>query len=201
MRHCSSAVSRDSHKPVNSKFVFYNGVNRVQSKIFVNNQKMYDCSKNWRADFHRFKGSTYAQVVKGKGKVNSNQAKFKAKVYSHANLTNHKGKALAIAPVNSKLTSKSGCMVRKVRVIRNQVPKKPFEIHTTNRFEPLTTLHKVNGPKQTITPGNHLDTGTSSEGVKKNLSHRKTPLSAMHPVLNSMNTATSPPLALIIRVG
>ena len=93
VRHCNSAVPRDSHNPVNSKYVSCNSVKIVQSKFFVNNQKMYDCSKNWRADFHRFKGSTYAQVVKGKAKVSPNQAKSKAKVQFPANPTNHKGEA------------------------------------------------------------------------------------------------------------
>ena len=162
-------MPRDSHKPVNSRYVSCNSVKVVQSKIFVNNKKMYDCSKNWRADFHRFKGSIYAQVVKGKATVNSSKAKFKAKVYSHANRTNHKGEARAIAPVNSNLLNKSGSMVRKVRVIRNQVREKPFEIHTTNRFEPLTRAHKVDDPKQAITPDYHLYTRTSLEGVKKSV--------------------------------
>ena len=188
-------MPRDS-KPVNSNFVSSNSVNSVQSKIFVNNQKMYDSSKNWRADFHRFKGSTYAQVVKGKAKVNPSQPKLKPKVYSHANLTNRKGQAPAIAPANSKLTSKSDSMARKVRVIRNHVRENPFQIHTTNRFEPLTTVHKVHDLEAAITPAYQRDTGASSERVKKSGA-----LTARHQVLNSINSATSSPLALIIRAG
>ena len=84
---------------------------------------MYDCGKNWIADFHRFKGSTYAQVVKCKAKVSTNQAKFKAKVYPPANLNNHKYEARAIVPHNPNIPSKSGKMIRKVRVISNQVQR------------------------------------------------------------------------------
>ena len=130
---------------------------------------MYYQSKNWRANFHRFKGSTYAQAVKGKVKVNSSQPAFKAKVYSHANLTKHKAKARMVTPINSNPPSKSDSMVMEVRVVTNQVQQKPFQIHTTNRFEPLTRVHKVDDPKQPITSDHHIHTGTCSEGVKKSI--------------------------------
>ena len=54
------------------KKVYVSNINHVRSRIFINKVKMYDGSTNWRADFHRFKGSTYAQVLKSKIRVSNN---------------------------------------------------------------------------------------------------------------------------------
>ena len=142
-------------------------VHVIQSKIFVNCQKMSHGSKNWRADYHCFKGSTYAQVVKGRSNVSKNHVLPQTNTTAPVNLTNliaeARGPSIFSRPNNS------GNGHKRIRALSHQVSKTPGEVHTANRFEPLTTLTARDDPVQDTKPHRHRVPGTIPQRVKKSV--------------------------------
>ena len=167
MRHCNSAVPRDFCKSVNSKYVSGYNVHVIQSKTFVNRQKMSVCSKNWRADYHRFKGSTYAQVVKGRSNVSKTYVLPQTNKTAPLNLTNPIAEARG--PSIFSRPNNSGKGLKRTRVLSHQVSKTLGEVHIANRFEPLTTLNARDHPVQDTKPQRHSIPGTIPQGVKKSV--------------------------------
>ena len=66
IRHCSNAVQSTQVKRQNHSQVT-NGRDR-KTRVISSNTWVTGESSNWRSDYHRFKGYTFAQVLKGKPK-------------------------------------------------------------------------------------------------------------------------------------
>ena len=144
-------MPNNSFKQCQANVVHSSNINVFQARIVNNSEKKGYDSPNWRADYHKFKGSSYAQVVKlaPRKKVVDTSSNFQSCSQRAKNKW-----ATSTGQESQKLRQTAGESYKKLRHAKNirvSTIESSKGITTHNRFEILANLMTIqeNDPNTT----------------------------------------------------
>ena len=133
--------------------------NRVVSNLHLHRSRIIhsstaaNVSTNWRSDYYKFKGYSYAQVLKNSSSTGQNQNKGTTKKFPNFVLPG-KGTCPRIQSKNSpKVTPKGSQVKTEICCPQLKVGRADYEIPCFNRFSLLKRLHTVVEPPSNARTG------------------------------------------------
>ena len=172
-------MPNNSFKQCQANVVHSSNINVFQARIVNNSEKKGYDSPNWRADYHKFKGSSYAQVVKlaPRKKVVDTSSNFQSCSQRAKNKW-----ATSTGQESQKLRQTAGESYKKLRHAKNirvSTIESSKGITTHNRFEILANPMTIqeNDPNTTAPETLDATRGTKPTRVKQTAA----PIKRVHP--------------------